>query len=176
MSKKFWISVALMVSALSSASGDLAPVLQASIKIAPAYAREDKPELLQPGMPALLKTVVKNTGGLPSQEGEVFIRFALPKPLARMGKGMMFETEKEPLRSLQAGEELEIAFKTPQQLPGLAEFLKNDWPMHIYEAVVRFGQEEFVVGSGTITFSAHYYPGPNKPQPTPVPPLAMYKS
>lgn len=146
-----------------------APVLQASIGIEPTLPSRIGQDGLQPGMPAILKAIVKNIGDKLSSEGEILIRFTLPKQLAQLGKGILFETEKELLPSLEPGSAIEVAFKTPQQLPSVIDFLKNDWSMHLYEAVVRFGEKEFVIGTGTITFSAHYYLGPGKALPTPVP-------
>lgn len=145
------------------------PILQASIALEPAYPSRGEQGHLQPGMPAVVKTIVKNVGNEPNSEGDVLIRFTLPKALAALGNAALFETEKEPLPILQPGNETEIVFKTPQQLPCLVDFLKSDWSMHLYEAVARFGEKEFVIGSGTITFSAHYYMGPGKPLPAIVP-------
>jgi hypothetical protein len=147
------------------------PVLQAIIGFTPVYPNEAN--TLQPGMPTYLKATVKNAGGESRPEGELFIRFTLPQPLAKLGRGVNFETEKVPLPALKTGQEIEISFKTLQQLPNMADFLKMDWPKHIYQTIVCFEGQEFVIGIGTITFSAHYYAGPNKPLPTSLPSLSL---
>lgn len=146
------------------------PILEASIQMTPAYAPPGSSGNLQPGMPALVKALIRNSGGSPNAEGAVSIRFKLPKPLAAMGKEVIFETERAPLPAIKPGDSVEIAFTTPQQLPVIPEFLKSDWPMRLYETVVSIGKDEFVIGTGTITFSAHYYLGPGKAMPTVVPP------
>lgn len=163
------LSLFLLLFCICSLSAKESPVLQASIAMAPAWPPNSQKDTMQPGMPALLRTMIKNVGTIANREGEIFIRFTLPKALAKIAKGLSFETEKEPLPHLQPGELREIFFKTPQPLPDIVEFLKNDWAKHLYEAVVRFGGEEFVIGSGTITYSAHYYLGPGVLLPTAVP-------
>lgn len=169
MKRFFWTSFIALCLNFGNLVADQAPVLQASIALETANSFMDMQGNLQPGMPAIVKTSIKNIGDASNAEGEVLIRFTLPKQLTKLGSHILFETEKELLPRLDPGKETEIVFKTPQQLPSLIDFLKNDWSMHLYEAVVRFGEKEFVIGTGTITFSAHYYLGPSKVLPTLVP-------
>lgn len=153
--------------AFSEVSANQPPILQASISILPMSSLYG--DRLQPGKKAILKLLIKNIGGKTSAIGRTLVRFTFPKILNAAEKKGSFETEPEALPPLNPGQEMEIVFKAQQQLPDLIEFLKNDWPMRIYEAVFKIGEEEFIIGTGTITYSAHYYAGPNKALPSSVP-------
>lgn len=145
------------------------PILQATIDLKPSRNRQEGVKQLQPSSFVYLESNIKNIGNYPSEEGAVFIRFTLPPPLASFGKGVSFMTENGVLPSIKPGEDVMIAFKEPQQLPDMGDFLRHDWPKHRYETVAVFQGKEYVIGTDTITFSAHFYLGPNKPLPTPVP-------
>lgn len=139
----------------------LPPLLQAEISLS-----SDK---IQPGTAAHLVAVVGNRGEEPNAEGEFFIRFTFPKALATYQQTPLFQTEKVPLPSIQPGQSIEIRFKTTQPLPELTEFLRNNYPMRLYEGIAMIKDREYVLGSGTVTISAYYYTGPKKPLPTVVP-------
>lgn len=128
--------------------------LQSSINIT-----STRPGKINPSTPVILSTRVKNIGDEKSLPGEIFIRFAFREPHTEEANSVLFETEKVDLPALSAGEEKTITFKTPHLLPTIFEFVRHDWAMRDYEAVVERGGKKEVIGKRALGFTAHYYEG-----------------
>lgn len=124
---------------------------------------------IQPGHSVGLSVLVENKGDAPSPKGEIYIRFGLSKPLDKIEGSVLFETEHVDLPSIEPGSKIELKFAKQQQWPSIPDFIRNDWGMRDYQAVVRIGDEERIIGTLAITFSAYYYPGIRKELPTPFP-------
>lgn len=119
-------------------------------------------EKIQPGTPIHVAVTIVNKGQEESVEGNIYIRYAFTKPLDNEPHSILFQTEKMALPVLAPGEKLEIKFSKPQQLPSLIDFVREDWLMREYQAVVVENGKEHLIGSLTLTFSAYYYPGMKK--------------
>lgn len=149
---------------IASESMYVETILEATIELFPAQS-EKTPTIL-PGSLLNLKALVKNSGTKKSTPGSLFIHFVLPSPLDKEKKSLLFKTEILELPSLAPQETVIISFKTPQQLPNVQNFIRNDWPMHQYQAILISGERTFLIGTRTLTFSAHYYQGPAHELPT----------
>jgi len=123
---------------------------------------------IQPGTPVTLCASVKNLGKQPSAQGTIQLQFAYPKPIDTQAKSLIFETEKAELPSIEPGKDLVITFKTPHQLPSLFDFIRNDWGMRQYHALITIGDKVQLAGTRGITFSAYYYEGPSHEIPVEV--------
>lgn len=142
-------------------------ILQGLIEIEPQRPLEEKNKV-QPGTPIKLKLIVENKGTYPSVPAEVFIYYAFAPPLVKQSGSIIFQTEKEALPSIEPGKKYEIHFKTPHQLPTLLDFVRQDWSMREYQAILVMDEEEKMIGSLALTVSAYYYPGIKKELPTEV--------
>lgn len=138
--------------------------LQAEIHASPTDNEHHTPGKVQPGTMMLLSATLKNVGDVPSAPGTAAIRFALPAPLDKQPGSVLFETESEGVPSLMPGQALTINFSARHLWPSLFDFVRNDWAMREYEAVVTVGNEEYVTGTLPISFSAFYYEGPGQEQ------------
>jgi hypothetical protein len=143
-------------------------ILLGSINIQPVNPIGNDPVKIQPGTPIMLNVTVENKGEAVSPSGTLLMRYALAKPLDKDPKSVVFETERQPLPSIQPGEKVNIAFTTPHQWPSVLDYIRHDWLMREYQAVASFDGQEKIIGTLAITFSAYYYPGIRKEFPTPI--------
>ncbi len=134
--------------------------LEGIVSLIPPNGMED--ERIIPSTPIQLQLTVRNVGDLSSSEGSTWVRYALPKPLDTQKGSILYASEKMSLPSIQPGEERVFAFKTFHYLPTIYDFIRNDWGMRKYEAVVDTNGKESVIGYRPLTFSAYYYLGPSR--------------
>jgi hypothetical protein len=116
---------------------------------------------IQPGHSVKLSLLIENRGQHPSPATQVYIRYAFAKPLEKDPNSILFETEKVDLPGIEPNDTFEITFNTNHKWPALPDFIRNDWGMREYQAVV----DDKVIGTLAITFSAYYYPGIQKEIP-----------
>ncbi len=141
-------------------------VLQAAILVQPtAQPTQFQTDKIQPGHSVKISLVAENIGNSSSPAGKIFVRFALAKPLDNEPNSVVFETETVDLPSIQPGHSIELAFEKTHQWPSLPDFIKDDWGMREYQAVVDLENHKEAIGSLAITFSAYYYPGVRKELP-----------
>lgn len=158
MLNKF-LSLALTFITLSTLSAAApTPKIQGTLNI--------KPEKIQPGTPIEFSIHLENKGDAPTPEGEVFVRFALIKPIANNAKGILFETEKEKIPSIAPGKELHVVFKSSHHLPTVIDFVREDWLLHEYQGVLLVNGKETVITTLPLTCSVHYYPVFKQKTPT----------
>lgn len=142
-------------------------VLQGSIHIQPVKAVPgDQTGKIQPGTPVKILVTVENKGQQVSPEGQLYIRYAFAHPLHNESASVIFETEKKLLPALEPGKKIDITFDTPHQIPSLLDFVRYDWSIREYQAMAVINQEEHMIGTLAITFSAYYYPGIKREFPT----------
>jgi len=141
-------------------------VLQAAIIVEPAsQPTQFQTEKIQPGHSVKIALLVENTGNAASPTGKISVRFALAKPLDNEPKSMLFETEVVELPSIEPGHSLELSFKKTHQWPSISDFIREDWGMREYQAILNLENQHQVIGSLAVTFSAYYYPGIRKELP-----------
>ncbi|WP_068471404.1 hypothetical protein [Candidatus Protochlamydia phocaeensis] len=142
-------------------------ILQGQIHVQPLKPiPQDQTGKVQPGTSVKIVVAVENKGTRPSLSGELYVRYAFTKPLENEPTSVIFQTEKKNLPSIEPGKSIEIAFDTPHQWPSVLDFIRYDWPLREYQAVALFNQEEKIIGTLAVTFSAYYYPGIRKEFPT----------
>jgi hypothetical protein len=142
-------------------------ILQGSIHIQPIKAiPEDQTGKIQPGTPVKIIATIENNGQQASPAGQLYVRYAFAQPLDKEAASVIFETEKQQLPSIEPGKKVDIAFDTPHQIPSLLDFVRYDWSIREYQAMAIINQEEHMIGTLAITFSAYYYPGVKKEFPT----------
>lgn len=122
-------------------------------------------EKIQPGHSVKIAVLVENKGSSPNPPGKISVRYAFAKPLDKDPRSVIFETEKLELPVIEPGSSLEIPFSHTHQWPSLADFIRNDWSLREYQALIDVDQNEKMIGSLAITFSAYYYPGIRKEIP-----------
>lgn len=150
-------------------------VLQGSILIQPVKAIPgDQTGKIQPGTPVKILVKVENKGQQVSPTGELYVRYAFAHPLHDEATSVIFETEKKPLPILEPGQQVDIVFETPHQIPSLLDFVRYDWSIREYQAIAIVNQEEHMIGTLAITFSAYYYPGIKKEFPIQISPNANH--
>jgi hypothetical protein len=149
-------------------------VLQGSIHIQPVQPQpDDQTGKIQPGTPVKVVVTVENKGPQASPEGQLYVRYAFAKPLDHETTSIIFETEKKPLPSIEPGKQVNIAFDSPHQSPSLLDFVRYDWSMREYQALAVVNQEDHLIGTLAMTFSAYYYPGIKKELPAKIPVEAL---
>lgn len=141
-------------------------VLQGAISIQAVQTSSDGEGRIQPGTPVKLAVVMENKGQKPSAGGQVAIRFAFPKPLDSDPTSQMFQTEKVTVPTIAPGQKVTLSFAKTQQLPSILDFVRDDWSMREYQAILTVDGKDYVVGTLAITISAYYYPGMMKEFPT----------
>lgn len=134
--------------------------LEGVVTISPSNNSES--ERILPNTPVQLQLLVRNVGEQPNNQGDVWIRYALPKPLDSNKDSILYSSEKVALPTIPPGEERIIHFDKLHYLPTIYDFIRNDWGMRKYEAIVNIKGQEMVIGSRPLTFSAYYYLGPPK--------------
>jgi len=142
--------------------------LEAKIEFIPTE-RVKGSEVIQPGSPIIISAQLKNSGTQNSQEGYFYVRFTYPKPLQNQPKSQLYVTERVTLPSIAPGKLATIEFKTTQQTPSLYDFIRQDYGMRQYQAIVVIDNKEYIIGNAALTFSAYYYAGPTHEMPTKVP-------
>lgn len=145
-------------------------ILEGSISIEPQRPLDDKTKV-QPGTPVKLKLTIENKGQTTNAPGQAYIRFCYSKPLENQPGSVVFQTEKEPLPSIEPGKKVEIVFTSSHQWPTLLDFVRNDWSMREYQAILVVGDEEKTIETLALTVSAYYYPGVKKEFPVHVAPV-----
>jgi hypothetical protein len=141
-------------------------VLQGSIHIQPVNPiPNDQTNKIQPGTPVKLVVTVENKGQQASPSGQLYVRYAFAHPLENEARSVIFETEKKPLPAIAPGQRVDIAFETPHHIPSLLDFVRYDWSIREYQAMAVVDDEEHLIGTLAITFSAYYYPGIKKEFP-----------
>lgn len=159
------------IASLHAAGAAQSALLQATIELEKpvASAKDTEADKIIPGTSIKLKAKVVNNGKVASAPGTVFIRFALPPPLDIQKNSVMFQTEKVTLPSIPPGQTETLTFTSGHTWPTLYDFIRDDWSLRQYQAVVNIKDKEAVIGTLAITFSAYYYEGPNRQLPTEVP-------
>lgn len=122
-------------------------------------------EKVQPGTLMQLQAIVENTGTVPSDAGDIQMRFAFPEPLHSRHRTATFETEKMKLPSIAPGRQVTLVFKKKHQWPSLFDYIREDWAMKEYQAVVTIGSIAKITGTRTVAFSAYYYEGASWDKP-----------
>lgn len=112
---------------------------------------------------------IKNLGVQKSPAGQLEIRFQYPASLRDQPNSLLFKTETIEIPSIAAGEQLIVQFKGTQTLPNLFDYIRNDWGMREYQAILTVDQKEYIIGTASLTFSAYYYEAPARKTATSVP-------
>ncbi len=137
-------------------------VLQGAISVQPQpQPTQYQTDKIQPGHSVKLFIVVENIGNAASPPDQIYIRYAFAKPLDKNPNSVLFETEKIDLPVIQPGSSIEIVFDAEHKWPSLPDFIRNDWGMREYQALV----DGKMIGTLAITFSSYYYPGIRKEIP-----------
>ncbi len=146
-------------------------LLQARLHVISNNAHEIKTAKIQPGSKVKLQAEIKNIGNRPNAPGNVFIRFVLSEPLEDLLESRLFQTETLALPIIFPGQVIVLEFTKEHQWPSLHDFIKQNWSMRHYQAVVTFSGEkqEKILGHLPIFFSAHYYEGISYQSPQEVP-------
>jgi hypothetical protein len=155
---------------LSGWSEDAA-ILEARLHALSSDSHELKVSKIQPGSIVKLQAEIKNSGTQPSAPGSIAIRFVLIEPLEDLLGSRTFFTESHSFPSIHPGQVIVVNFDRPHQWPSLTDFIRQNWNMRHYQAVVKIDgdKNEKVIGYLPVFFSAHYYEGPAQPRPQYVP-------
>jgi hypothetical protein len=124
---------------------------------------------ITPGNPMKIIAVVKNSGQFTSGKAKLFIRFVFPEPLEKEPNSLLFVSDKLPIPPLLPGQEIAIPFNFSRNWPSLFDFVRYDWGVRQFQAVLVADSKESVIGTLSIVFSAYYYDGPSKEIPQKIP-------
>lgn len=145
-------------------------ILQGTIHIQPTVSHgNDQGVKIQPGTPVKLVVTVDNKGDQDNLPAELFIRYSFAKPLDNEKASIIFTTEKKPVPPIKPGESIDITFDTLHHSPSVIDFVKYDWPIREYQAILVTNHEEHLIGTLAMTFSAYYYPGVRREFPAKLP-------
>lgn len=161
--------VRIFILSLISCSLWAAPNLQTQIEAEPLRKNPTGSDQVLPNTEMQLHATIRNEGDTANKPGEIWLRFAFPKPLDKQPRSVLFETEKISLPEIAPGEQIEITFSKTHRWPALYDFIKQDWGMRQYEAIIKVDQKEYLSGLMMITFTANYYPGFTKALSTSIP-------
>lgn len=153
--RKFFCLLALLPFCLNA---DVSSALRAEIQVQQGAGEVSSHNKFLPLFPVQLSVFVKNPSDKASPAGKIAIHYALPIPHQHEKEGVLFTTEEVPLPSIPAKGELQVAFKTPQPLPTIADFVRQDWPMRQYQAIFSTDSKDEIIGTLALTYSAYYYP------------------
>jgi len=154
------------ISSVNAQTGDNQAILQGAILVQPtSQPTQFQTDKVQPGHSVTIALLVENVGNSANPPAKVSIRFAFAKPLENEQNSILFETEQVDLTSIQPGSSIELTFGKTHQWPSLPDFIREDWGMREYQAILEIGERKELVGSLAITFSAYYYPGVRKELP-----------
>ncbi len=145
---------------------DLGAQLQSNIAFISLKPNSGK---IAPGSQVKLSAAIRNVGDLPNNPGTIYIRFCFQPQIKSNQPSIIFESEKIEIPSIQAGEEYSVEFTKPHLWPTLFDFVKHDWGMREYEAVIQVDGKELVTGTRAIAFSAYYYEGTSREIPSSFP-------
>ena len=134
-------------------------ILDAKIELKPNSAEKSVQPSIQPGKEIIITATITNEGTEKNKPGHFYVKFAYPTPLAAKPNSELFITEKILLPPISPGKEATIQFKTTQMTPSLFDFVRNDYAMRQYQAIVVIEDKQYLIGTATLTFSAQYYPG-----------------
>ncbi|MGA8165121.1 MAG: hypothetical protein WB791_08885 [Waddliaceae bacterium] len=134
-------------------------LLQAAINANALEPPKQPSEKVIPRTEMRLSAIVKNVGDVPSAPGRVFVQFGLPKPMDANPESVIFKTERVNLPSIEPGQYLVINFSKYHQWPSMFDFIRNEWAMREYQAIVDIDGKEAIAGTRLISFSAYYYEG-----------------
>lgn len=141
-------------------------ILQGSLHIQPTQpVQDDLTNKIQPGTAVKIGVMVENKGQQASSAGQLYVRYAFANPLQDEPESVIFETEKKPLPPLEPGKKVKVIFNTPHKIPSLLDFVRHDWSIREYQAIAVVNDEDYMIGTLAITFSAYYYPGIKKEFP-----------
>lgn len=148
-------------------------VLQATLTVIPTPHRAETTienyGKIQPGSKIKLAATVQNIGTAPNTPGKMSIRFVFPEPLADQPNSLLFQTDQFDVPSITPGQEVVLNFPTDLNWPSLYDFIRHDWGMRQFQAVMKIDGVEKPLGTLSIVFSAYYYEGPTKEITTHVP-------
>ena len=142
--------------------------LQALINATPAQP-SPIPERIQPRSLMKLSATIKNVGDQANTPGTLMVKFAFANPLHTHPKSLLFETEKVNLPSIEPGQEITLSFSKMHRWPTLFDYIRDDWAMREYRAIVNVERIEKMIGTRAIAFSAYYYEGHSRPRAVDVP-------
>lgn len=170
MHKYFHLIVILLMGSFYSLKAHELPlkaILEAKIHITSIQPQDPKTAKVYPGSTVTLQVEVKNSGNRPNAPGKIQIRFVLIEPLEDLLESRTFATESLPLPIIYPGQVAVIKFTKEHQWPSLHDFIKQNWNMRHYQAVVKIDgeKEEKAIGFLPIFFSAYYYEGLNRATP-----------
>ncbi len=151
---------------ISASESKEGAILAATIQALPAQPFIAAPGKFQPGNPVKLSVKVSNLGKEANPPATVFLQFVFPKPLDAQPQSLLFKTEKATLPMIPPGQNVDVAFSTQHHWPALLDFIRDDWSMREYQAIVVINDSEHLIGTRSIAVSAHYYEGPNHEFPT----------
>ena len=154
------------VSTTSAHTMEKQATMQAAILVQPTIQpTQFQTDKIQPGQSVKISLLAENIGDTASPASKIFVRFALAKPLDNEPSSILFETEAKELPVIQPGNSLEIAFEKTHKWPSISDFIREDWGMREYQAVIQVEGQQEIIGSLAVTFSAYYYPGIRKELP-----------
>jgi hypothetical protein len=139
--------------------------LQATINLTSTRPPLGQPGKIIPTTSIKLSTIIKNIGDETSQAGEIYVRYSFRPPHENEPNSILFETEKVELPLLAGGEEKTIEFQTTHLLPNVFDFVRFDWAMRDYEAVIVINENKQIAGTRALGFTAHYYEGISHEKP-----------
>lgn len=167
---KFILSLFFLLSVcLPTYSIQEGAVLQARIETSTVDPNSNKEGKIQPGSAIVLHAIIKNTGTEANASGEIQLRFMFCNPLENHPKSLLFETEKLCLPSIAPQESVTLTFAKHHIWPSIFDYIRYDWGMREYHAVVTFDGEEQIIGIMPISFSAYYYDSNKREIPKAVP-------
>lgn len=141
-------------------------ILQGTIHLKPTVTLgADQTVKIQPGTGVKLVVSVENKGDQESPPAQLFIRYSYAKPLDNEAHSVIFSTERKTVPPIQPGQSTDISFDAVHQTPSLIDFVKYDWPIREYQAILVTNHEEHLIGTLAMTFSAYYYPGVRRELP-----------
>lgn len=156
-SMKNYFALLLLPLMLSAEDLDVKSLLKAEISLAQSETA-DKQMKFQPVFPVIINVSVKNESASTSDPATIIVRYAYPQPYQSYFDSSIFETEAIEIPILRSGEERSFEFQKKHTLPTITDFVRQNWPMRQYQAVVSEGEKEQIIGTLTLTYSAYYYP------------------
>ena len=166
MRRTFFFLFTALTAFASGSEGEA--LLKTTIFAIPQNNPHSTREKVQPGTLMQLQAVVQNAGSVPSVAGDIQIRFVFPEPLHSRHHKVVFETEKVKLPAISPGKQVTLVFKKKHRWPSLFDYIREDWAMKEYQAIVTIGSIAKITGARTVAFSAYYYEGASWDKPVPV--------
>lgn len=167
--KELFFILAIATTSFLGAIETNSAILEATLTVLPSQITTENPHLINPGTPVKIAVKVKNVGSKVNQPGQLYARFTLPKPLDKQRNATLFTTEVIALPPITPGQSASLEFETQHATPSLNDFIREDWNLRHYQAVVVFEEQEYIIGSVPLTFSCFYYAGQEHEAPTAVP-------